>query len=198
VSQNPGRAGKNATYLRLEKPRFLFQEGWGRLHRAYWRLCGARWHLHRRPDDGWLLARHEGRFHYCPLRQWGWGRGFPPIRGGPLPVALLLVRRQVRQRRWRGETLLLALPVLFVVLVEALLPPDPPLLRESRPVPLSLLCCAAGGMGSRRRRVRSGGMDVHRLWAMTVRTNEKRETRSKKQRKGCAHRPGVREHHERP
>jgi hypothetical protein len=27
-----------------------------------------------------------------PLGSWGWGCGFPPIRGGPLPVALLLIR----------------------------------------------------------------------------------------------------------
>jgi hypothetical protein len=41
---------------------------------------------------------------------------------------------------------MLTLPVLFVVLVEALLTPDPPLLRESRPVPLPLLRGAAGGL----------------------------------------------------
>jgi hypothetical protein len=35
---------KNATYLKLEKPHFLFLEGRGHLHHAY---CGARWHLHR-------------------------------------------------------------------------------------------------------------------------------------------------------
>jgi hypothetical protein len=29
VSRNRGRAGRNATYLKLEKPRFLFLEGWG-------------------------------------------------------------------------------------------------------------------------------------------------------------------------
>jgi hypothetical protein len=45
-----------------------------------------------------------------------------------------------------GETLLLALLVLFVVLVEALLPPNPPLLHEGRLVPLPLLCGAVGGL----------------------------------------------------
>jgi hypothetical protein len=103
----------------------------------------------------------------------------PPIRGGPLPVTLLVGGR-VRQRRRRGETLLLALLVLFVVLVKALLPRDPPLLHESRPVPLPLLHGVSGSLGSGHRQVRSSGVNVHRLQAETVRANEKRETRSKK------------------
>jgi hypothetical protein len=76
---------------------------------------------------------------------------------------------------------LLALPVLFIVLVEALLPLDPPLLRESHPVLLLLLRGTAGGLRPRRQRVRSGGIDVHRLQEETIKTNKnaKEGTKSK-------------------
>jgi hypothetical protein len=92
--------------------------------------------------------------------------------------------------------LLLTQSVLLVVLIKALLPPDPPLLRVGRSVSLPLLRGATSGLRQRPRRVRSGGMDSHRLWAEIGRTNKKCETRTKKGRENCAHRPGVGEHHE--
>jgi hypothetical protein len=61
-----------------------------------------------------------------------------------------------------GGTLLHAQPVLIVVLINVLLPHDPPLLHEGRPVPL-LLHGATGDLRSRHQQVRSGGMDGHQL-----------------------------------
>jgi hypothetical protein len=75
VSRNRGRAGRNATYLKLEKPRFLFLEGWGRLHYAYCHFHGACWHLHRRPGDGRLRARLEGQLHGRPSARGDRGAG---------------------------------------------------------------------------------------------------------------------------
>jgi hypothetical protein len=79
--------------------------------------------------------------------------------------------------------LLLAQPVLLVVLIKVILTPDPPLLRKGCPIPLLLLRGATSGLRPRRRQVRSGGMDGHQLWTEIARTNEKRETRTKKGRK---------------
>jgi hypothetical protein len=81
----------------------------------------------------------------------GMGRWFPPVRGCPLLTALLLVRRRVRQRWRRGEPLLLVQLVVLIVLLEALSPPDPSLLREGRPLSLPLMRGAAGGLRSGRR-----------------------------------------------
>jgi hypothetical protein len=84
-----------------------------------------------------------------------------------------------------GETLLLTLLALFVVLVEALLPPNPPLLHEGRPVPLPLLRGAASGLRLRRRWVRSGGMNVHRLQAGTIRQTKNTRGETKDKGKQC-------------
>jgi hypothetical protein len=79
--------------------------------------------------------------------------------------------------------LLLAQPVLLVVLIQALLLPDPLFLHEGRPLPLPLLRSAADGLGSGRRRVRSGSLYGHQLRTGIVSSTEERETRTQKGRK---------------
>jgi hypothetical protein len=151
------KGGRGGCYLpQTGEASLPLPRGLGRhLHRTHWHLCDARRHLHRRPGGGRLHARLGGQLYGRPLSPWGWGHGFPPARGGPLLVALLLVRLWVCQHRWRGEPLLLAQPVLLVVLLKALLPPDLSLLCEGRPLPLPLplLRGSAGGRRSGRRRV---------------------------------------------
>jgi hypothetical protein len=58
---------------------------------------------------------------------------------------------------------MLVQPVVLIVLVEALLPLDFPLLHAVRLVPLPLLRGAADGSRPRRRRARSGDIDTDRL-----------------------------------
>jgi hypothetical protein len=92
----------------------------------------------------------------------------------------------------------LAQPVLLIILIEVLLPPDHPLLREGCPVSLPLLRGAAGDLRPRRRWIRSSSMDVHRLQAGTIRINRKMREEEQRAEKGGAYRPDVGEHHERP
>jgi hypothetical protein len=59
--------------------------GGGGLRSAYECLC-------RRSGDRRLRTRLEGRFRNDPLDPWRRERrGFPPVGGGPLPLALLLI-----------------------------------------------------------------------------------------------------------
>jgi hypothetical protein len=164
----------------MEKPRFLFLEGSGapppRL-RAPLQHPPAPLERPLAPPltiRQWAAMRlSRGSILRLPPRPLGTGASQgPTYHRWSAPCRSLPRPRTSSPAPTGEETLLLAQPVLLVVLVEALLPPDPPLLREGRPVPLPLLCGVAGGLRPRRQRVRSGGVDVHGLQEGTIRRSE--------------------------
>jgi hypothetical protein len=170
---------KNATYLKLEKPRFLFLEGWGAPPPRL--LAPLRCPLAPPPMTRQRAAPCLPResIPWPPPRPMGMGARVPTSRRWSAPRCSPPRPRTSSPTLTEGRDPAARTAIFFVVLVEALLPPDPPLLCESRPILLPLLRSAAGGLGSRCRRVRSSGMDVHRLRA---RLSGQTKNASKKQK----------------
>jgi hypothetical protein len=93
--------------------------------------------------------------------------------------------------------LLLAQPVLLTVLLPALSPLEPPLLRAHRPLMFPPLRGPGGRPGPARRRIRSRGIPCHPLLITTIKTTPVRCKRPKGEGKPT-HRRGDGEHDERP
>jgi hypothetical protein len=98
------------------------------------------------------------------------GRGLPPLRASPAPIAsfllLFLAGRRVLLGPRRGEPLLLAQPELLAPLLPVLPSPDAPLLLAGRPLLLPPLRCA------RARDRGMGGSDRAAFTALICKTEE--------------------------
>jgi hypothetical protein len=168
LRSSPSKSGapeENATYLKLEKPRFLFLEGSGGTCLLGVAACSSA-----------ALGDGGGGFH---------------LSGGPPPVALLflLLLRRRRRRIFRGrrgrEPLLLAQPVLLTLLLPATGSPNPPLLPARCPLLFPSLRGAGNRPGPGRGRVRPRSVHGQDRAGASRENEERRKTYSPSGRRGA-------------
>jgi hypothetical protein len=161
----PGAPGESATYLKLEKSRFLFLEGSGGAATAP--VVAAAAALTSAPSARAappLTARGRAPAPLPPLRPLVTGVGDSTSQPGPAPRRSPLPPPPTNSlESLGGEPLILTQPVLLTLLLPALPPPDPPLLCARCPLLFSPLRGTGGCPCPGFRWIRSCGVHGHPL-----------------------------------